>query len=45
MLADYVGEDKFLEGVSIYLKEHKYANTVTQDLWNGVSKATGAPSC
>ena len=41
MLANYVGIDKFLEGVSIYLKRNLYSNTVTHDLWEGISSATG----
>ncbi|KAJ6623433.1 leucyl aminopeptidase [Mycena sp. CBHHK59/15] len=41
MLSDYVGEDKFLKGVSIYLKRNLYGNTVTNDLWDGISTATG----
>ncbi|KAF8892603.1 leucyl aminopeptidase [Infundibulicybe gibba] len=41
MLSNYVGEDKFLKGVSIYLKKHLYGNTVTNDLWAGVGEATG----
>lgn len=41
MLADYVGEEKFLKGVSIYLKNHLYGNTVTNDLWEGIGEATG----
>ncbi|ESK92997.1 leucyl aminopeptidase [Moniliophthora roreri MCA 2997] len=41
MLAAHVGTDKFLEGVSIYLKNHLYGNSVTRDLWDGISKATG----
>ncbi|TFY80729.1 hypothetical protein EWM64_g3287 [Hericium alpestre] len=41
MLSKYVGEDKFLKGVSIYLKKHLYANSVSRDLWDGVSEATG----
>ncbi|KAL6304086.1 ERAP1-like C-terminal domain-containing protein [Sparassis latifolia] len=40
MLADYVGEERFLNGVSIYLK-HLYSNTVTADLWEGIAAATG----
>ncbi|KAI9068366.1 hypothetical protein FKP32DRAFT_1587764 [Trametes sanguinea] len=36
MLASYVGQDKFLKGVSAYLKKHKYKNTVTSDLWEGI---------
>ncbi|KAJ4488175.1 leucyl aminopeptidase [Lentinula aciculospora] len=42
MLSAYVGEDKFLKGVSLYLKAHLYANSVTNDLWAGISKSTGA---
>ena len=41
MLANYVGIEKFLEGVSIYLKRHLYSNTVTHHLWEGISVATG----
>ena len=41
MLSDYVGEDKFLKGVSIYLKKHMYKNTVTKDLLAGIQAATG----
>jgi len=41
MLANYAGEDVFLKGVSIYLKEHLYGNSVTNDLWSGIAKASG----
>jgi len=41
MLLNFVGEDRFLKGVSIYLKNKLYGNSVTTDLWNGISKATG----
>ncbi|KAK2460553.1 hypothetical protein APHAL10511_007023 [Amanita phalloides] len=41
MLANYVGEDKFLKGVSTYLKRKLYGNSVTRDLWQGISDATG----
>jgi aminopeptidase N len=41
MLSNYVGEDRFLKGVSIYLKSKLYGNSVTTDLWDGISKATG----
>lgn len=47
MLSNYVGEDKFLKGVSLYLKKKLYGNSVTSDLWEGISAATGrtrAPS-
>lgn len=40
MLSDYVGEERFLKGVSLYLKKHLFANSVTHDLWEGISAAT-----
>ena len=41
MLMSVVGEDKFLKGVSIYLKKHAYGNAETKDLWDGISEASG----
>lgn len=41
MIAAVVGEEKFLKGVSIYLKKHLYGNAETKDLWDGVSEASG----
>ncbi len=41
MLSQFVGEETFLKGVSIYLKKHLYANTVTKDLWEGIQEASG----
>lgn len=41
MLSNYVGQERFLKGVSIYLKRHLYGNTVTKDLWQGISDSTG----
>ncbi|KWU42560.1 putative AAP1-alanine/arginine aminopeptidase [Rhodotorula sp. JG-1b] len=41
MLSNFVGEEKFLKGVSIYLKEHLYGNARTQDLMAGISEASG----
>ncbi|EAU88167.2 leucyl aminopeptidase [Coprinopsis cinerea okayama7 len=41
MLSNYVGEERFLKGVSLYLKKKLFANSVTHDLWEGISTATG----
>lgn len=41
MLSEYVGEEKFLKGVSVYLKRHLYDSTVSKDLWDAISEATG----
>jgi aminopeptidase N len=43
MLCNFVGQDIFLKGVSIYLKDHLYGNTTTKDLWDGINKATHVP--
>ncbi|WVO17857.1 hypothetical protein L204_105555 [Cryptococcus depauperatus] len=40
MLAGLIGEEKFLKGVSIYLKKHVYGNAETKDLWAGISEAS-----
>jgi aminopeptidase 2 len=42
MLANHVGVDPFLKGVSLYLKAHLYGNSVTNDLWKGIEEATGS---
>ncbi|KAL1672234.1 hypothetical protein EV122DRAFT_284153 [Schizophyllum commune] len=41
MLATHVGEDKFLKGVSLYLKDNLFGSSVTEDLWKGITTATG----
>ncbi|KAH7103952.1 leucyl aminopeptidase [Auriculariales sp. MPI-PUGE-AT-0066] len=41
MLVGVIGEDKFLRGVSIYLKKRLYGNSVTNDLWEGIQEASG----
>ena len=42
MLYEFVGKEAFFKGVSIYLTKHKHKNTVTEDLWNAISEASGA---
>jgi len=41
MLLNHVGEERFLKGVSLYLKKKLYGNSVTNDLWEGIGTATG----
>ncbi|ETB63865.1 TPA: M1 family peptidase [Candidatus Nomurabacteria bacterium] len=43
MLALYIGEDKFKEGLSYYLKKHIYKNTKTLDLWQAFEKSSKKP--
>lgn len=41
MLAAHLGLEKFLAGVSNYLKAHAYGNATTTDLWTALSQASG----
>lgn len=41
MLADYLGEKHFREGLHYYLKIHSYSNAKTEDLWNSFERVSG----
>lgn len=41
MLANWLGKDVFLKGVSEYLKKHKFSNAETKDLWESLSEVSG----
>jgi puromycin-sensitive aminopeptidase len=43
MLEQYLGADRFREGVSHYLNTHAYANTDTGDLWDAIEHTSGEP--
>ncbi len=43
MLEQYLGVQKFREGVSHYLRTHSYANTETNDLWDAIEATSGEP--
>jgi puromycin-sensitive aminopeptidase len=43
MLEQYLGEDRFREGIRRYLTAHAHANTETHDLWDALEEATGEP--
>ena len=43
MLEQYLGEERFREGVSHYLSLHQYANTETNDLWDALEEKSGEP--
>ena len=42
MLQQYLGEDRFRQGVNNYLRTHSYGNTETSDLWDGIEAVTTA---
>jgi puromycin-sensitive aminopeptidase len=41
MLEQFIGEEPFRSGIANYLHAHEYANTVTEDLWNGLDSVAG----
>ncbi len=43
MLEQYLGPERFREGVSHYLTLHSYANTETNDLWDAIEATSGEP--
>jgi puromycin-sensitive aminopeptidase len=44
MLEQYLGEERFREGIRRYLAEHRFGNTETTDLWDAVEATTSEPS-
>jgi aminopeptidase N len=43
MLKDYLGDEKFRDGLRVYLKRHAYGNTASTDLWAAWEEASGKP--
>ncbi len=43
MLAEFLGENKFKEGLRHYIKKYSYKNTKTIDLWNSFEEVSGKP--
>jgi puromycin-sensitive aminopeptidase len=44
MLEQYLGADKFRDGIRLYLRRHEYANTETTDLWDALEESTHQPA-
>jgi puromycin-sensitive aminopeptidase len=43
MMEQYLGADRFRDGIRRYLQQHAYGNTETHDLWDAIEEATGEP--
>lgn len=43
MLHEYMGADKFRDGLRHYLKKHTLGNTVTDDLWSALEETSKLP--
>ena len=43
MLEQYLGEDRFRDGIRRYMRKHQFANADTPDLWDALEEETGEP--
>ena len=43
MLEQYLGADRFRDGIRRYMAQHQYGNTETSDLWDALEAETGEP--
>jgi aminopeptidase N len=43
MLETYLGEETFEKGIHRYLKQHRYSNSTTADLWAALGEVSGKP--
>jgi len=43
MLEQFLGAETFRDGIRAYLRQHSYANAVTNDLWSALEAASGEP--
>jgi len=41
MISEYIGREKFMEGIRLYLNKFAYKNAATPDLWRALEEATG----
>ncbi|TAH32516.1 M1 family peptidase, partial [Candidatus Saccharibacteria bacterium] len=41
MLKNYIGDEAFRKGLTVYFEKHKYGNTTGADLWSALSEASG----
>lgn len=44
MLEQYLGPERFRQGIGHYLRKHAYGNTETGDLWDALEEVTGEPA-
>ena len=43
MIEAYLGEEKFREGIRLYMRRHREANAAADDLWGALAEASGQP--
>ena len=43
MIEGYLGEERFREGIRLYMRRHRDANATADDLWGALGEASGEP--
>ena len=43
MIEGYLGEEKFREGIRLYMRRHREGNATADDLWGALAEASGQP--
>jgi puromycin-sensitive aminopeptidase len=43
MIEGFLGEDKFRDGIRLYMRRHREANAIADDLWGALGEASGQP--
>lgn len=43
MIEGYLGEDKFRDGIRLYMRKHREANATADDLWAALAESSGQP--
>jgi puromycin-sensitive aminopeptidase len=43
MIEGYLGEDRFRDGIRLYMRRHREGNATADDLWNALGEASGEP--
>ena len=43
MIEGFLGEEKFRDGIRLYMRRHREANATADDLWGALAEASGQP--
>ena len=43
MLEGFLGEDRFRDGIRLYMRRHRESNATANDLWGALGEASGQP--
>src|SRR5262249_48889090 len=43
MIEGYLGEDRFRDGIRLYMRKHREQNATADDLWGALAESSGQP--